>query len=105
MNAAPIRAQIITTMSLYEVITRADLIEITKSHPECEWEDLVHTVLDMLIDEGRVTQELLSHGAAIIRYVEQEPVVPLAEQMKIADNYRKKNSWSCNPLKWLGAKS
>lgn len=105
MSTAPIREQILTTMSLYEVVTRADLVEIVRSHPGCEWDDLVHTVLDMLIDEGSVTQETLSLGVAIIRHVEREPVVPLAEQMAVADKYRKAHSWSRNPLRWLGVKS
>lgn len=104
MNYAPIRAQILTTMSLYRVAERDALVEIVRSHPECEYEDLVHVVLDMLIDEESLTQERVGPGAAIIRYVEREPVWPLADQLAAADEYRRAHCWWRHPLKWMGVK-
>jgi hypothetical protein len=86
---ARIRRQMLTTLSLYRSLSRVDLIRITKSHPGCDWQEmgaLPNAVIDMLIFEGRISQ----NPDDVLTYIERPEEIPQSFLEK-ADALKKAN--------------
>ncbi len=72
-DTAPIRAQILTCISLMDRCDREKLVKVVMSHPGCEDADLVHCVLDWLIEEGAIgIEHAITVADDVVFYIEKE---------------------------------